>query len=69
MFIARLITIAAKPKITIISFIKGSAIATSLPEPFTGFFASSHEKKTNNKKATLQMNVTLEKKDAAFMLA
>jgi hypothetical protein len=67
MFIARFMKIAAKPKITITSFIKGNVTATLSPVLVTGFFISSHEKKANNKNEILQINATLEKNTTTFM--
>ncbi len=48
------------PKTTIIFSAKGTLI-TVPDEAFTCFCISSHLKKTNSKKAILQMNVNLDK--------
>jgi hypothetical protein len=54
--------IAEKPNMITRSLKKGIAITPS-PILFAGFFNSIHLKKTNNKKAMLQMNVNFPKKE------
>ena len=53
-------TIAEKPKVMIRSLKIGTALSLS-SEPFTGLFISIHLKKTNNRKAMLQINVNFDK--------
>ncbi len=52
--------IALNPNITTRSFIKGNATTLS-PLSFAGCRDSSHLKKTNNKKAMLQINANRDK--------
>ncbi|MDB5198923.1 MAG: hypothetical protein JWO92_886 [Chitinophagaceae bacterium] len=52
---------AQTPKVITRSLKKGTAITLSAA-PLTGFFISIHRKKTNKRKAILQMNVNFDKK-------
>ena len=66
MHIIRLITIAEKPRIIMMSLKKGKT--TTVPRvPTTGFLASNFEKITNNKKQMLQMKVNREKNEINFI--
>ncbi len=63
----RFIIIAIKPKVTIRSLKKG-IFTTLSPGTSTGFFISSHRKKTNNANPMLQTNVNRDKNNIILTL-
>ena len=67
MHINKLIIIAEKPSVITKKKKKGIDSTVSLPLPLTGLRDSILLKKINNKKATLQIRVNLEKKEITFI--